>query len=487
MNNNSGMHLGLGVRIGMVARRGFGRLAPDPFVLAVALTILTFGVSVAYILFRSSDSEVVSTFVLGANPIPTGWQQIRELLRSWSGSSGLWKLATFAMQISVMLVLGTAVAQATVIQSGLSQFIVFVRNPRQLVASVAAWSIGLALINWSLGLIAGAFMAREAGRLAQRRGWTLHYPLLCAAGYSGLMVWHGGWSGTAPLKVTQLSDLQEILGTDLASRVGAISLSKTLLGPLNLFVSFGLFILGPWLFYVMTPKPGQDPGAYEFNASSSPLTPNSSGKTDQGNDELEESPWILRILGLLFIAALSDDLLDHGLENFGLNQINLCLWCAALFAHSRPSKFIQACESGIRGCTGVIIQFPLYAGIMILLSQSGLSQEITALVGVVGPTALAIWTFFSAAILNLLIPSGGGQWAVQGPVIMQAALDVGARVEYMVMAMAYGDQLTNMLQPFWALPLLAITGVQAREIAGYCAIWMVFGGLWVLLGLLVFV
>ena len=71
--------------------------------------------------------------------------------------------------------------------------------------------------------------------------------------------------------------------------------------------------------------------------------------------------------------------------------------------------------------------------------------------------------------MNLFVPSGGGQWAVQGDVLVQAADRVGVSVSDTIMAFAYGDQLTNMLQPFWALPLLAITGLKARQIVGYTA------------------
>jgi short-chain fatty acids transporter len=99
---------------------------------------------------------------------------------------------------------------------------------------------------------------------------------------------------------------------------------------------------------------------------------------------------------------------------------------------------------------------------------------------------LPLTTFFSAAFINLLVPSGGGQWAIQGPIAMQSAVATGIDPAKMVMAVAYGDQLTNMLQPFWALPLLAITKVEARDIVGYTAVAMIAGAVWISLGLLLF-
>jgi short-chain fatty acids transporter len=89
-------------------------------------------------------------------------------------------------------------------------------------------------------------------------------------------------------------------------------------------------------------------------------------------------------------------------------------------------------------------------------------------------------------VINLFVPSGGGQWAIQGPIAMQSAIATGIDPAKMVMAVAYGDQLTNMLQPFWALPLLAIAKIEAREIVGYTAVAMLAGAAWIALGLLIF-
>ena len=118
------------------------------------------------------------------------------------------------------------------------------------------------------------------------------------------------------------------------------------------------------------------------------------------------------------------------------------------------------------------------------MNVSGLSVKLTALVAGAGANALAGLTFLSAGAVNLFVPSGGGQWAVQGPIIMEAAIRAGVSPETVLMAMAYGDQWTNMLQPFWALPLLAITGVRARDIVGYTALWVLAGGAWRVGGLL---
>lgn len=449
-------------RLGVAARRGFGRITPEPFVLAVGLTVI---VLVTAVCFGDRPGDV--------------WG----VVETWSTGSGVWKLLTFGMQASLMLVLGTALAEAPPFQRGLAGLARLPATPRQLVGLTASVSIGLALLNWSLCLIGGALFARAAGERARDEGWQLHYPLLCAAAYAGLMVWHGGLSGTAPLKVTAASDLIEVLGPELTSRVGVIPLERTLFSALNFVVSGGLALLGPLLFVLLTPAEGTDPEAEKVQADrrgAVSTTPPDMADDAAWMNRAERSPLVSWLLIVPMFTGLAIFVAGPGLGRLDLNTVNLALWCAAMLAHGGPQPFLAACERGIRGCTGIFLQFPLYAGIMGVMAASGLSVLLTRAVSGTGAGGLGPVTFLSAGVLNFLVPSGGGQWAVQGPIIVEAALDLGVPVERVLMAMAYGDQWTNMIQPFWALPLLAITGVRARDIVGYTAIWMVVGGAWIL-------
>lgn len=430
---------------------------PEPFVIAVGLTTLV----------------LVAALAVGTPP--------SDVLKAWSGGKGLWALLTFTMQMCVMLVLGTALATAPAVQRGIAASIGWVRSPRQLVGATAFIAIGLALLNWSLGLIGGAVVAREAGRLARERGFQLHYPLLCAAGYSGLMTWHGGFSGSAPLKVTTAKDLGEVLGADLANAVGVMGLEQTVLSPLNLLVSGGLLLLGPLVFMAMTPT--RDPDATEAPGHAAPVVAHDV-PAGGAIERIERSSVFNLLLALPLCAALAMILAEGGLGRLSFNTVNLALFAFALLLHGRPDRFLAACDEGARSCGGVIIQFPLYAGVMGVMTAAGLSAALAGAFARVGPGAFEGLAFLSAGLLNLFVPSGGGQWAVQGPILMQGAIDSGIDPARVVMAMAYGDQWTNMLQPFWALPLLAITRVRARDIIGYAAVWMALGGVWIVGGLL---
>ncbi len=441
--------------LGVAARRGFGRVTPEPFAIAVALSAVVL---------------VASAVHLGGTA-----DALSKTVTLWRG--GLWSLLAFAMQASLMLVLGSALADAPVIRHGLVRLAGFARGPRGLVGLTALVACTLALFNWSFGLVCGALFARTAGRTAAARGWSLHYPLLCAAGYAGMMVWHGGLSGTAPLKAATMTDQIEVLGPELAARVGPIPLEASLFGSLNLWVTLGLWLLAPLLFMALTPRDGSDPAPDPAPALDEPV-PEDSPPTGW-LERLERSRTITWLLALPLVGALVLSLRGAGLAAIDLNMVNLGLWVLALILHGRPDRFVRACDAGVRACTGVMLLFPLYGGIMGMLGGSGLSRALSAEFAAAGTGVFTLVTFLSAGLLNLVIPSGGGQWAVQGPVVMAAALAREVPPADAMLAIAYGDQWTNMLQPFWAAPLLAITGVRARDIVGYCALWLAVGGAWI--------
>jgi short-chain fatty acids transporter len=174
------------------------------------------------------------------------------------------------------------------------------------------------------------------------------------------------------------------------------------------------------------------------------------------------------------------------LNAVGLNEISAAMLVLGLVLHGSTRRFVAAVDEAASACGGIIVQFPIYAALIGVVSASGLIRVFADLAAAVPPAALPFTTFLSACVINMFVPSGGAQWAVQGPVALSAALEHGVAPGRIIMAVAYGDQLTNMLQPFWAVPLLAITGARARDIVGYTALVMLLTGIWVVLGMLVF-
>ncbi len=453
----------------MLARIGdrlssiFRATAPDPFVIAVLLTLLTFLLA----LWRTDMSA-------------------DQLVSSWSDpSAGVWKFLPFAMQMCLILVTGHTVAASRPVALLLRRLADLPRTGAQAAAMVAFIAASLGVVNWGLGLIAGAIVARDTGRSLTRRDIPHHYPLLVAAGYLGLMTWHGGFSGTAPLMVSTESGIRSVLpaGTELAP----IPISQTLLSPLNIVVTGGLVVIGVLGMMLMMPKSGGLMCRPESQSDPEPKSTNSEERKPVIVRTLEETPLVNLLLAALiawwafgFYFPTGENA-RSGIMRLSPNEVNLTMLMLGLVLHGSPRSFIAAVEEAARGCAGIIIQFPLYAGIMGMMHTSGLTAQIAGTISAsAGPNTLAPLTCVSAGVVNLFVPSGGGQWGVQGPIVIESALATGVDLPKAVLALSYGDQLTNMLQPFWALPLLALTGTKAREIVGYTAIVMILGLIWTL-------
>ena len=169
------------------------------------------------------------------------------------------------------------------------------------------------------------------------------------------------------------------------------------------------------------------------------------------------------------------------------NLINFLMLGLGIMLHGSFKRFINAVGESISDISGILIQFPLYFGIMGVMSSSGMVTQISDFfVSISNETTLPIFTFFSAGLVNVFVPSGGGQWVVQGPIVVESALKLGVPLNKAIMALSYGDQVTNMLQPFWALPLLGITKLKAKEILPYTLIAMLVGSTIYIVGLLLF-
>ncbi|MDA0974884.1 MAG: TIGR00366 family protein, partial [Planctomycetota bacterium] len=399
----------------------------------------------------------------------------------------------------LILVTGSAVAESPIVSRGLARIAAFPTSMTSAAALVAAVAIAAGLLNWGLGLVVGAILARETARSLVERGIACHYPLLAACGYLAMIVWHGGFSGSAPLSMTTVAGASKVIPAEVLARLaamdgaalgadGTLPLSQTLLSPLNLVATGGLAIGLPLLMAALAPR--------EAKAMVSPrnlgieLGHGRSAERDGSTAAPEEAGLLSRslaiLLGVAFVGGFLQWAMRDGLGRLGLDQVNAFMLGAGLLLHGSALAYARAVERAARGCAGIMIQFPLYAGILGLLRESGLLAEFaTSIAQRADESTLPLLTLLSAGLVNLFVPSGGGQWAVEGPIALAAGAEAGVAPGTMTMAVAYGDQLTNMLQPFWALPLLAITGVKARDLVGYTALAMVAALAWLLLVLFV--
>lgn len=455
----------LGQHVTAIARRTM----PDPFVLAVLLTLAAAALALTLGDFSAK---------------PQGTSRAAFLLDAWRGSGGLWRFLAFAMQMCLVLVTGHALAESPPVRALSARLAGLPRSAPAAAATVALVACLLGIVHWGLGLIVGALFARDVARAMHARGVGVPTPLLAAAGYTAMLVWHGGLSGSAPLTSTTIDGAAKVLPPDAVALLppGGVPLTQTLLSPLNLVVTGGLLVLVPAAFWLLCPR-GTVPAEPSPSAREAPPT---RPPADSIPDWLHHTPWLSGLLALALLAGFARYATVQGVASLGLDELNALMLALGLLLHGSTAGYLRAAEDGARGCAGILLQFPLYGGIMGLLGASGLIAAFAHWSGqVAGEGALPVLTCASAALVNLFVPSGGGQWAIQGPIALHAGAEAGIPPGRMIMAVAYGDQLTNMLQPFWALPLLAITGVRARDIVGYTALVMLLAAAWSALWLLV--
>lgn len=365
-----------------------------------------------------------------------------------------------------MLVLGHVLALSKPVNQFISKVVKHLNNSAKAAAWVTFLTMMVGLFNWGLGLIFGAIMARKVAEEALRHNWKINYPLIAAAGYSALMVWHGGFSGSSLTKVAESGHLATLIPADqsLWSLPDSIPYTLTVFSTLNITTSLMLLTIVPAAMYWM----GK-------NAPSTPIELRSNFKEDQveiigGAERLDHSQVLgLSIGGIILGYSLYKMFWITGFGSFFTpNNINLFLLGLGITFHLNLNHFLKAVDSAISGAAGILIQFPLYFGIMGIMKDSQLITQFSEFIAATAsPSSFTYFTFFSAGIVNILVPSGGGQWAIQGPLLIQSAQEIGAPLAKNILAFAYGDQLTNMLQPFWALPLLGITGLKAKQILPY--------------------
>ena len=430
------------------------RYYPDPLVIVILLTGVTAAAAMA---------------LTPASPV--------EILQAWG--EGLPKLMTFIGQVSLMLVGAHALAHTGPVARALGRLARLPRAPWQAYGLVALVSGLASLFVWSFGIVGGAVIARQVAIEGARRGLRLHYPLIVASAYAGFSVWHMGYSGSAPLFVATEGHALEV-------QMGIVPVSQTILAGWNLVALAVALATISLLCPLMRPRPEDAIEAPEAALGSVGHGPAQAAPTTPAQ-------WLenQRALNLVFGAALAA-FLAHWFWRRGLDlNLNIVIWSilALLFLLSRsPRHLIGLIGDASRIVGPVLIQYPFYAGIMGLMGGTGLVAIISGwFVAIATPETLTFWAFLSGGFVNLFVPSGGGQWVVQGPVFIEAANALGVEPARIVMAIAYGDQWTNLIQPFWAVPLLAIAGLSVRQILGYCfivlfALFFVYAGTLYLIG-----
>ena len=424
--------------------RVVNRWLPDPFLFAIILTIVVFVAA-----------------MVGTQQGPL------ELVWAWGGKAttgdGFWGLLSFSMQMALVLVLGSAMASAKICKRILGAIASLAHNKRSAILITTFVSTICCWLNWGFGLIAGALLAREVAKRVK----DVDYALLI-----GFVIWHAGLSGSIPLQIGAEG------GTKILDVMYYAPTSATIFHPMNLLMVGVILVLMPFVNYAMHPDADHtivvDPALLVDEKERE-------YKIETPADKIEHSRilWVITlILGFVYIVYY---FVQKGF-NLDLNIVNMIFLFLGILLHGDLRKYVDAIGDAAAGAAGILLQFPFYAGIMgLMVAANADGVSLASIIAnfftnISNNITFPVLTFLSAGIINFFVPSGGGQWAVQAPIVMPAATQMGIEYGRAAMAIAWGDQWTNMIQPFWALPALGIAGLSARNIMGYLVIVTIFTG-----------
>ncbi|WP_312719854.1 TIGR00366 family protein [Mobilicoccus sp.] len=432
------------------------------------------------LVFATVLTLVVAALALGltdAGPV--------KVVLAWG--DGLTGLLAFMTQMALILLLGYVLANTGPVRRLMDRAAAIPRTPAQAYGFVALASAVSALITWGLGLVVAALLSIEVARQGRDRGIRLHYPLLVAAGYSGFSVWHMGYSGSGPLAAATP-------GSFVVKQTGTIiPITATIFSSWNLI---GILVaVAAIVVTVVLLRPRLEDRVVELPQGARLANEEVHGEhgfTEGGEaytpaDRIDDSRVVTVIMGVLLLAYLVAYFATEGFA-LTLDIVNWTFLCLILLLVDSPRRLGELVADAARNVGDILLQFPFYAGILGIMTATGLIQIFSdVFVAISTPQTLGLFAFLAGGITNMFVPSGGGQFAVQAPVFLEAATQLGVDPAIVVMGIAYGDQWTNLIQPFWALPMLAIARLRIRDVMGYTSIVLVvlgvvFGGIMVVAG-----
>jgi len=429
----------------------FERYMPDPFVLAIGLTALT---AVLALLLAPQGSPAM-------------------VVMSWY--TGIFAILGFAFQMILILATGHALAHAPVVVRLLRRLVALAHTPNQAVVLTFLVAAAASLLNWGFGLVVGAILAREVARQVRVDfGW------LVAAAYSGFAIWASGISSSIALTQASHGNALNIV-EKLTGQM--LPLSDTVFATFNWLPTALIVVVMPLVFIAIRPADA-DVAAFVPEAELPPPPPDLSNSPARRMDRSPVGSLFLLAAGLAVMLVLW----SQGKLSFDVNMVILIFLIGGIALHGTPVAYGTAMKNAAKQTGGMMLQYPFYGGIMGIMSGTGLADVISkAFVVVSSAHTLPFWSYICSLIITFFVPSGGGHWAVQGPFVVPAAVTLHASMAGSTMAVAMGEQVANMLQPFWALPVVAMAGIGIQRVMGYTVVTFAVTGLIYALALLLLI
>lgn len=425
----------------------FERVMPDPFVIVILLTVV---VALCALVFAPKGTPEV---------ILSGWYK------------GIFGIFTFAFQMVLVLVTGYALASAPVIKAGLRAVSRLAVGPCSAVVLVFVVGAIATFLNWGFGLVVGALLSKQVARKVR-----VDFAWLVAAAYSSWVLWaFTGMSSSIALSIASAGNPLNIVEQHTHA---IVPLSHTVFATWNLLAGAVAMILIPAVFVLMRPA------AKDVIAANADLLEAEEAAADAGNDArshtfagaLERS----HLCALVFVVAGAAYLATHWMRqgvSLDINTVIFIFLLAGLCLHGTSRRYVNAVTEAAKVTGPMLLQYPFYGGIMGIMGATGLAEVVAhAYIHVASGTTLPFLSYLASGLITLFIPSGGGHWAVQGPFTIPAAMHLGASLPGTSMAIAAGEMAGSLLQPFWAIPVVAIAGVGVQRVLGFTLVIFLTAG-----------
>lgn len=430
-------------RAGAALSRFTERWIPDSWVICMILTLLAFALA-----------------VLGAGVGP------QEAVLAWG--RGMWSLHTLAMQFSIAMVAAHACVASPPIYRMLDRLarLPDPERPLQAIWLAGLVSLAAAYVNWALCLVGCALFAP----FVIRRNPRADVRLVITACFLGLgTVWHGGLSASAPLILATPGNplLAPKEGSPIVERL--LPVTETLFAPFNVVYLLVISIVGLGATLALHPTREAmtlTPQEAEALVPHPPPPPGAAVTPAERLDAFAGWSWLA---AALIVYPLAHSFATRGFgATWTIDSYNAVFLAAALLLHRRPISFLRACRAGVDTIWGIVVQFPLYAGIFGLMTLTPLGAWIgEGFASLASPGSFPAVVYVYSAIMNLFVPSGGSKWLIEAPYLIPAGRGLGVSVTTVLFAYAYGDSTTNLIQPFFAIPILAVTRLRFGDVVGY--------------------
>ena len=439
-----------------------------------------FNSRVAYFVPHSFLFAILLTFLAYLLGVLENQQGPFEMVKYWV--QGVWDLLSFAMQMVLLVAAGFSVATAPASQRVLRFLAAIPSTPRGRVIFLTAFTALCSLLHWGLGIIGGAFLAREMGR----RISGVDYPLLVAGAFIGLCAGNLGAFAADPLVLRKAAPfVEKAAGMSLNAEPpwGFIPLAGFLVGVIGVVGMLGF--LSPEEKEATPPSSGllerfeREDRAEEISIALEREI-HQKGKLPFGV-WLEHSRWPVWLISIMGFSYIVFWFYGRGFT-LNLNMVIFVLFTLALSLHDTPMHFLRSLESSARAAHGIIVQFPFYAGTQGMLASSGLAALATEWVlSAAGAATYPTLLYLHAVVLNLFAPTSGSAWEIQGPLLFSAAQTLEINLARAVQAISAGELVGNVIHPFWTIPLMGICGLSVRDIMGYCLMaFLLLTGVWIL-------